>query len=164
MKKKELVLFKEERLLKEQLKRDNVERIKLMHEYRRLETMRKVTENEKRTDDLLRKKDELLNQHRCAAREAKIQKDKIMSILEQTRMGGGRSVKKMMAVLSGNDESGRKKGKAKQKKRASRGTATLGQINSEGDLVEIGDLGPPPVCRLKERFSVGLDSNFVDCI
>ena len=142
MKKKELALLKEESQLREQLKKDNVERIKRMHEYRRLETMRKVADNAKRADKIVRTKEELINERRCAAREAKIQKDKIMSILEQTKIGGGRSMKKMLAVLSTDDGGPEKKtGKTRRKKSAS---PMLERSQSEGCIGGIDDLGPPP--------------------
>eukprot|EP00551_Chaetoceros_affinis_P019530 CAMPEP_0203728308 /NCGR_PEP_ID=MMETSP0092-20131115/13456_1 /ASSEMBLY_ACC=CAM_ASM_001090 /TAXON_ID=426623 /ORGANISM="Chaetoceros affinis, Strain CCMP159" /LENGTH=111 /DNA_ID=CAMNT_0050610291 /DNA_START=1 /DNA_END=333 /DNA_ORIENTATION=- len=44
MKEKEMSVLKEERKLHAQMKRDNVERIKRMQEYKRLETVKKISE------------------------------------------------------------------------------------------------------------------------
>jgi len=96
---KELQVEVERKELVKQLKLDNVERMKRKQDYERQETLRKMTESERRTEEMLRKKGDLVQQCRLAAREAKIQKDKIISIVEQSKMGGGRSIQKIISAI-----------------------------------------------------------------
>jgi len=162
---KEQLLNKKERELKEELKKDNVERIKRMHEYHRIETMRKVSENDRRTEAMLRKKEELLNKRRKAAHEAKVQKDKIISALEQTKTKGGKSIKKILAALD-EDGSGGKKKKKGGKKNAEK---SLSRSQSYNYIMRpsLDDIGPPPDApslykRLSKNASEGQMSSSIE--
>ena len=61
---KEHALMKERENLKKQLKLENVERIKRIQEYKRLETLRKISEGDRRTDEMVRRKEEIIQQRR----------------------------------------------------------------------------------------------------
>jgi hypothetical protein len=74
-----------------------------MQEYKRIVTMKKVEENNKRTEEMLRTREELANTRRKNAVEAKIRKDKIMQTLEKSKTGGGTALKKILAQLSNDD-------------------------------------------------------------
>ena len=96
----ELKIVKEGRELMKQLKMDNVERLKRSQEYKRQETLKIMSENESRAQEMLRKKKDLLEQRKRATREAKIQKDKIVGFLEQSKMGGGsKSIQKLISAM-----------------------------------------------------------------
>lgn len=96
----ELKIVKEGRELMKQLKLDNVERLKRSQEYKRQETLKTMSENESRAQEMLRKKKDLLEQRKRATREAKIQKDKIVGFLEQSKMGGGsQSIQKLISAM-----------------------------------------------------------------
>jgi len=97
---KESVLQREMLAVKKELKRENVERIKMKQEYKRIETLRKVIENDRRTEEMLQVKEELSAQRRTAAIEARRQKDKMISLLEQSKRSGCQSIKKILTVLS----------------------------------------------------------------
>ncbi len=114
MKEKEMALMKEERELHLQMKRDNVERIKRMQEYKRLETVRKISENDMRTEKMLKTKEELAKTRRKNAVQAKIKRDKLMQILEKSKTSGGKAIKKILAQLE-NDEDILERSKKKSK-------------------------------------------------
>ena len=149
MKEKDMALLKEERELNTQLKRDNVERIKRMQEYKRLETMRKINENDMRTEGLLKTKQELAKARRKNAVEAKIKRDKLMQILEKSKTSGGKAIKKILTQLENDGEvSGmlRKKSKSplvdspanKPQKRA------VNKSCNDTKHPAVIEIGPPP--------------------
>jgi len=117
LKDKDVALMKEERDLHTQLKRENVERIKRMREYKRLETMRKVSENDQRTEDMLKKRRELAKTRRKNAVEAKIRKDKLMQTLEKSKSSGGKAIRKILAQLSTDEDDPDAAEKKNKKKR-----------------------------------------------
>eukprot|EP00979_Chaetoceros_neogracilis_P008738 scaffold1945_cov182-Chaetoceros_neogracile.AAC.2 len=104
LKNKDMAMMKEERDLHMQLKRENVERIKRMQEYKRLQTMRKVSENDQRTEEMLKKKKETAKTRRKNAVEAKIRKDKLLQSLEKSKSSGGNAIRKILAQLSTDDD------------------------------------------------------------
>ena len=104
MKEKELTIIKEERELHLQMKRDNVERIKRMQEYKRVETMKKISENDKRTEEMMKTKGELAKTRQKNAVEAKIRRDKLMQILVKSKTSGGKAIKKILAQLENEEE------------------------------------------------------------
>jgi hypothetical protein len=104
LKNKDMAMMKEERDLHMQLKRENVERIKRMQEYKRLQTMRKVSENDQRTKEMLKKKKETAKTRRKNAVEAKIRKDKLLQSLEKSKSSGGNAIRKILAQLSTDDD------------------------------------------------------------
>jgi len=83
---RERQLKKEVKKLNMQMKADNVERMKRINEYKRLETIRKLKEHEMRADQIEVKKTELLMQRKNASINAKIQKDNIVNAMEQVKI------------------------------------------------------------------------------
>ena len=78
-----------------------------MYEYKQEETLRSILENDARIEDMKRKKDEIAKSRRQNAVEAKIRKDKIMQVLEKTKISGGKTaIKKILAQLSLDDDDG----------------------------------------------------------
>ena len=128
---KEHAILKEKENLNKQLKQENVERIRRIQEYKRLETLKKISEGDKRTEDMMRRKEEIIQQRRLAGLKTKMQKDEIMNVLESSRANGGRAIKMLTAVLK---EDG---GKKKTKKKKKRATDEYGDAGGE-------TLGPPP--------------------
>ena len=92
-------LAKERKDLQKQLKMDNVERIKRSREYQRNETLKKVSDDNKRIQDMMDKKKQIIELRRKAAYEGKIEKDRIVRLLEQAKTSGGSSIKKVIKQL-----------------------------------------------------------------
>ncbi|GMI10266.1 hypothetical protein TrLO_g6752 [Triparma laevis f. longispina] len=113
---KEHALLKERENLNKQLKQENVERIKRIQEYKRLETLRKISEGDQRTEEMIRRKEEIIAQRRRAGLKTKMQKDQIMEVLDKSRSNGGQAIKMLTQVLGSTDEVGGKKKKKKKKK------------------------------------------------
>lgn len=103
MKAQEMSLIKEEKELHLQLKRENADRINRMQEYKRIETMKKITENYARTEEMIKQKEHLAKTRQKNAVEAKIRKDKLMQILEKSKTRGGNAIKKILAQLDNNE-------------------------------------------------------------
>jgi hypothetical protein len=111
----ELKIEKEGREIMNQLKLDNVERLKRSQEYKRQETQKKILESKARAEELIRKKSELAEQRKRVTRDAKIKKDKIVALLQNSKMGGGSSqnILKLISSMedhvrkSTNEENGR---------------------------------------------------------
>eukprot|EP00557_Chaetoceros_sp_GSL56_P007835 CAMPEP_0176506236 /NCGR_PEP_ID=MMETSP0200_2-20121128/16925_1 /TAXON_ID=947934 /ORGANISM="Chaetoceros sp., Strain GSL56" /LENGTH=564 /DNA_ID=CAMNT_0017905853 /DNA_START=899 /DNA_END=2589 /DNA_ORIENTATION=- len=115
---KDMVLIKEERDINMQLKRENVERIKRMQEYKRLETVKKIADNDQRTEEMLKRKEELAKARRQNAIEAKIRRDRLMQTLEKSKVSGGKAIKKILDELSADEDhtASKQSPKPKQKK------------------------------------------------
>jgi hypothetical protein len=111
---KEHALMKEKEHLNKQLKQENVERIKRIQEYKRLETLKKISEGDRRTEEMMRRKEDIIQQRRIAGLKTKMQKDEIMNVLESSRANGGRAIKMLTAVLKADDPSAKKKTKKKK--------------------------------------------------
>lgn len=149
MKEKEMALLKEERELNTQLKRDNVERIKRMQEYKRLETMRKINENDMRTEEMLKTKQELAKARRKNAVQAKIKRDKLMQILEKSKTSGGKAIKKILAQLENDEEvlgTSTKKSKSPMDSPANKPQQkrVVNKSSSDTKHPAVIEIGPPP--------------------
>ncbi|GMI36071.1 hypothetical protein TeGR_g10542 [Tetraparma gracilis] len=132
---KEHALLKEKENLNKQLKQENVERIKRIQEYKRLETLKKISEGDKRTEEMMRRKEEIIQQRRIAGLKTKMQKDEIMSVLESSRANGSRAIKMLTQVLKEEPAGGKKK-----KKKKKNSTSASDAFEDTG----ASTLGPPP--------------------
>ncbi|CAN0297337.1 unnamed protein product, partial [Hapterophycus canaliculatus] len=59
--------------------------VNIVQEYKRLETLRQIKEADRRTEEMTARKEEMINQRRRAALEAKMQKEEITRIMENTK-------------------------------------------------------------------------------
>lgn len=100
----ELKIEKEGREIINQLKLDNVERLKRSQEYKRQETQKKILESKVRAEELIRKKSDLAEQRKRATRDAKIKKDKIVALLQNSKMGGSTSQNILKLISSMEDD------------------------------------------------------------
>merc|ERR1711865_578197 len=122
------------KLLNHQMKHDNVERMRRIEEYKRLETIRKLKEAEQRTEQLQQQKQDLLFQRKQASIHAKIQKDNIVAAMEQvkiTKKWSKASKQMNMAMTTSSSTSSLKKSK---KKRLGNGPT----MNDSGSLPDLG--------------------------
>ncbi|CAK4165948.1 unnamed protein product [Aphanomyces euteiches] len=83
---RELQLRREQRIIQKQLKLSNVDRIKRIQEYKRLETLRKIREAEERTESMLQQKVDLIRQRKAASVKSKIQRDAIVETMEHVKI------------------------------------------------------------------------------
>jgi len=93
------LLVRQERSIHEEIKKENVDRFKRIEEYKRQTVMRKIEENEKKVEDMMRKKLEISETRRRAALQVKIQRDLLMAQIERSKRVGGRSIRKIIASL-----------------------------------------------------------------
>jgi len=83
---RERQLKKEVKLLNMQMKQDTVERMKRVEEYKRLETIRMLKEQEDRTNKMMAQKKHILMQRKKAGVDAKLQRDKIQGAMEKVKI------------------------------------------------------------------------------
>merc|ERR1719473_1121427 len=113
------------------MKADNVERMKRINEYKRLETIRKLKQNEQRADQIAIKKNELLMQRKSAAINAKNQRDAIVEAMEQVKITkkwskASKTLNKAMGI-------GGKKGKKKSRlMKSSQSLPAIGSASGGG--------------------------------
>ena len=84
-KEKEILLLKEEREIHAELKKENVERIRRMRDYKYFWTMRNVSANDRRTEELLKEKERQAELRKKNAVVAKIRKDKLLEVIEKSK-------------------------------------------------------------------------------
>ena len=124
--------LKRERInLNMEAKMINVERQKRVAEYKRLQTLRKIKEDEEKVLRIEQEKERMLQRRKAAAVEVKLRRNKIAQSMEKLR-----KTKKMPNDLAGGDEltPGKSKKKKKKKKKA------MGPSASEPTL-----RAPPPM-------------------
>ncbi|EJK76043.1 hypothetical protein THAOC_02212 [Thalassiosira oceanica] len=95
---KEAALVKAERDLQLQMKRDNLDRIKRANEYRLRETERKAEANNRRAMELKAKKEELLRARQRNAAQARVEKDKLLRVLDDAG-SSSTQIKKLLRSL-----------------------------------------------------------------
>lgn len=101
---KEQSLLKAEKDLQLQMKKENLERIKKAQEYHLKEMMRKCRESDQRCNELKKRKEDLMKLRRKNAHEAKVKKDRLMAVLEQSKNAPNASgIKKLLKSVSTNE-------------------------------------------------------------
>ncbi|KAL7539401.1 hypothetical protein ACHAXR_011869 [Thalassiosira sp. AJA248-18] len=135
---KEQILLKAEKDLQTQMKQENLSRIKKAQEYHLKEMIQKAEANDRRCQDLKKRKQDLLVVRRKKAHEANIKRDRLMSVIEKSRYASGSSgIKKILKSVSANTEF----------KQVSK------QNMSPDAASDASSLGPPPEAPfLKSRF------------
>lgn len=148
MREQEMSIMKQEKELDLLMKHENVQRIKRMQEYKRIETMKKISENHERTDELLKKKEEMAKNRQKNAVEAKLRKDQLLQILEKSKSSGGKAIKKILAQLENNEISvgtSKKKTSGPPDINTSKSTKRLPtKTANETKHPPIIEIGPPP--------------------
>jgi hypothetical protein len=148
------MLMKEKKDLKTAMKLENVNRIKRIAEYKRLETLRNIHEGDKRIDMMLNRKAEIVEARRANAISVKITKDNLIKVMEDAKANGNKAsklIKKFLSSGSVTSETGEGKKKKGQRKRISQAkTAPLSDSTQP--------LGPKPVSNtLEARFDSTTD-------
>lgn len=96
---KQSLISKAKRKLAQQLKAENIERMKRKEDYEREVTECKLNEDAKRIEDMLKKKENILTQRRIEAVQTKRKKDEIINIIEQANLIGSKNVVKLLSNL-----------------------------------------------------------------
>ena len=79
------VVAHEKQRLRLQMKLENVERIKRIAEYRRLETLRKIHEGDRRIQEMIERRERTVQTRKANAIMVKRKKDKLMEVMERAR-------------------------------------------------------------------------------
>lgn len=148
-KQKKIMLLKEEREIHSELKKENVKRIRRMQEYKRLETMRIVALNDKRTDEILKEKERQAKVRRTNVVEAKIRKDKLIQVIETSKRSGGKAIKKILSQLflecdETRSRTRKKKTKTSEPKLPDQKKQNELESSESGVLPEVINIGHPP--------------------
>lgn len=142
------MLVKEKKNLQTAMKLENVHRIKRIGEYTRLETLRQIHEGDKRIEQMLKRKGDIVEQRKMNAQSVKIAKDNLLKVMEDARANGNKAsklIKEFMAPpssdllgsSSGSGGGGGDAGAAKKKKKK----LALGRSAAPGPS---SPLGPKP--------------------
>merc|ERR1711907_36211 len=137
---RKLMLRKEMKSLNHSMKRDNVERMKRVEEYKRLETIRKLKEMEERTQRIGEQKASILRQRKEAGIHAKIQRDNIVFAMDEVKKTKkwSTATKTLQKAMSSDNTS--KSGKKKKKKK--KGMSSTSSLPAVGNTNE--SLPAPP--------------------
>jgi hypothetical protein len=100
------MLTKEKKELKISMKLENVNRIKRIQEYKRLETLRQIHEGDKRIDQMLNRKAEIVETRKLNAQNVKIQKDNLIRVMEDAKANGNKASKLIKKFLNKSSSSG----------------------------------------------------------
>jgi hypothetical protein len=94
-------LVREKKKLNLQMKKDNVERVQRMQEYKRLNTLKKIEAVDDRTKNMVATRKDLIKQRRETAIKTRLQKDQINKVMEQVRTDAAKANKIIKMVMSG---------------------------------------------------------------
>jgi hypothetical protein len=95
------MLMKEKKDLKTAMKLENVNRIKRIAEYKRLETLRNIHEADKRIEMMINRKSEIVEARRTNAISVKITKDNLIKVMEDAKANGNKASKLIKKFLNG---------------------------------------------------------------
>jgi hypothetical protein len=114
------MLMKEKKDLKTAMKLENVNRIKRIAEYKRLETLRNIHEADKRIEMMINRKSEIVEARRTNAISVKITKDNLIKVMEDAKANGNKASKLIKKFLNGGSitegaSTGGSKGSSKKK-------------------------------------------------
>ncbi|OQS06049.1 hypothetical protein THRCLA_01889, partial [Thraustotheca clavata] len=135
-----LQLKREQRIIQKQLKLSNVDRMKRIQEYKRLETLRKIREAEERTESMLQQKVDLIRQRKEASVRSKIQRDAIVQTMENVKVTkkwkkASKTIDKVLGV----------KDKTKKSRPQSSDGTTMTRSQSVAELPQLRSKTPPQV-------------------
>lgn len=142
----------EKKMLRNQMKLENVERIRRIAEYRRLEYQRKIDEADRRTKNMMERKEELIAMRKENARKIRSQKDKLVKIMEEAKASGAKATKliqKTAKEFSMPRQSASSDGKRKKSKKADSTMRSQSAAALYSDAKRA--LGPPPDAPSRQR-------------
>jgi hypothetical protein len=93
-------LVKEKSDLKKLMKLENVDRVMRVNEYRRLNTLKKIEDSEKRIHDMISNRDKLKEDRKRAAAAARMQKEGIMKVMDDIRTNATKANKIINKCMS----------------------------------------------------------------
>jgi len=141
------MLNREKKNLRTSMKLENVNRIKRIQEYKRLETLRRIHEGDKRIDEMMTRKADIVAARKHNALQVKIQKDQLMGMMEEAKRNGSKATKMITNFLNSQGDAGKKKGRKSGMKRSQ---------SAPGD--EPAPLGPKPDAPSLEARLAGEDT------
>lgn len=98
---KEVEVMKERKTLRMQMKAENVNRVKRINDYEAMKTLKKIEDNEKRTEQLYDQKRSLIEQRKRAAAEARLQKEQMLRAMESLKSDPAQADKMIKKALAG---------------------------------------------------------------
>lgn len=98
---REQELMKERKKLQIQMKADNVERVKRMSEYKRINVLKSIEKNDERITAMLTQKQALIKQRKETSIKSKLQRDNINKLMEEVRTDASKANKIMALALKG---------------------------------------------------------------
>ena len=94
------MLIKEKKDLRTAMKLENVNRIKRIQEYRRLETLRRIHEGDKRITSMLARKQDIVDTRKQNALKVKIQKDNLVRVMDEAKAKGTSAAKMIKTIMA----------------------------------------------------------------
>jgi len=115
--------------LRKQDKVDNINRMRRIDEFIRLQTLAKIQNDDERTRSLKEQKMHLLRERKQAAMEARRRRDRLASAMERARNNQGWN--EVRAILTDDgDAAGKKKKKRGRKRRGLRGAKSMSDLGA----------------------------------
>jgi hypothetical protein len=136
IKRREHQIQNEKKILKKQMKLENVERVQRVKEYQRMGTLKKIEDVDKRVSTMLEQRTALIQDRRKAAAQTKNQKEQISKLMEEIRTNASKAKDIITKAMSGKvnlaDIAGGKKDKKSTK---SNKTSKLRNSYSASDVM-----------------------------
>ena len=120
-------LIKERKLLQIQMKAENVDRVKRMAEYKRLNTLKKIEDNDSRTKSMVEQRQQLIAQRRETSIKTKKQKEDINTLMDGVRTDANKANKIITMALSGKVDLAELASPSKGKKKKKRSKSSNGR-------------------------------------
>eukprot|EP01035_Chromulina_nebulosa_P020900 gene20900-27090_t len=98
---KEIELQKEKKLIRLQMKHENVERVSRIKEYHKLFTLKKIETTDSRVKSITQQRRNLIEERRKAAAEVKRQKETIAKLMDEVRTNASKANKIITGALTG---------------------------------------------------------------
>lgn len=128
-------LIKERKLLQIQMKAENVDRVKRMAEYKRLNTLKKIEDNDHRTKAMVEQRQALIAQRRETSIKTKKQKEDINNLMEGVRTDASKANKIITMALSGKVDLAELASPKKANKKKKRSKSSNGRTQTTSKLL-----------------------------
>lgn len=138
------VITTEKKSLRNMMKLENVERIKRIQEYRRLETLRKIHEGDHRTEEMMSRKQTIVEARKRNALQIKMQKDGLMRIMDEAKSNGARASKLIKDSVKSMNTPADSKKRSKSAGGGSGGRDKSLARSKSAEPEALGALGPQP--------------------
>jgi hypothetical protein len=115
-------MLKEKQALRKQMKLENVERVRRVNEYKRMNILKSIEDKDARVTKMMSSKNSLIEDRRKAGQKTRLQKEKIAAVMEEVRTNATKAQQLITKAMTGSVTLDSLIGTQDKKKKKKKGT------------------------------------------